>query len=107
MWASGQYSVPLSSPHWASWLQSLSWPCSAPGTGEPRRDLAAGMKYPARARAGQPTDSHLTSEPVYRAAFSALSGEFLGELLLIAFGQRGLEDGAAEGLHGACELVLG
>jgi hypothetical protein len=36
--------------------------------------------------------------PVFRAAFSALSGEFLGELLLIALGQRGLEDGAAEGL---------
>ncbi|HZI75704.1 MAG TPA: hypothetical protein VFD73_17120, partial [Gemmatimonadales bacterium] len=42
----------------------------------------AGLKHPARTRiARQPADSHLTSEPVYRAAFSALAGEFLGELL--------------------------
>lgn len=44
---------------------------------------------------------------VFRAAFSALPGQFLGELSLIALGQRGLEDGAAEGLHGARKLVLG
>src|SRR6185437_1831345 len=43
----------------------------------------------------------------FRRGFSALSGEFLGEFLLIVVGQRGLENGAAEGLHGAGELVLG
>src|SRR5690349_10796789 len=108
MWAPGRYSVRLSSRYSPSWPQSLSWPCLVPGTGESRRDLTAGLKHPARPRTGrQPADSHLTSEPVFRAVSSALSGEFLGELLFIAFGQRGLEDGAAEGLHGACELVLG
>src|SRR6187431_620041 len=62
--------------------------------GWPRRRSA--KSRPSQAFSSRPSPDGLTR--VFRAAFSAVPGKFLGELPLIALGQRGLEDGAAEGL---------